>query len=177
MNFLNRFFPPPDKPAMKLIAYRGGVLTFRIPSHWREEYSDSKGGTFYEDRPDSGTLQLRVTTMINPGQLQRISGPDLLQIIVGQLAKQSVEGTINGGKDGNAVLKYEQSISEQGTSLTIFYWVLANPLPDRHTRVATFSYTVLAERRNHREFQCELEMLESEIEAATFSPQIGDVAE
>jgi hypothetical protein len=35
---------------MKTIVYRGGVVTFRIPAHWQEEYSDIEGGTFYEDR-------------------------------------------------------------------------------------------------------------------------------
>ncbi|MBK8594774.1 MAG: hypothetical protein IPN83_04160 [Holophagales bacterium] len=40
---------------MKSITYRGGLVTFRIPRHWVEEYEEDGGGTFYEDRPDSGT--------------------------------------------------------------------------------------------------------------------------
>ena len=32
---------------MKSIVYRGGVVTFRIPAHLREEYSDIEGGMFY----------------------------------------------------------------------------------------------------------------------------------
>jgi hypothetical protein len=76
-------------------------------------------------------------------------------------------------KDGNAVLKYEEAGSEQGTNLAIFYWVIVNPLPPRHARSATFSYTILTKQRNTAQVQRDLEMLEAEIEAATFSPEVG----
>ena len=51
---------------LKTIVYRGGVLKFRIPSSWKEEYSDMDGGTFYEDRPYSGTLRVKVITLKVP---------------------------------------------------------------------------------------------------------------
>jgi hypothetical protein len=159
---------PPRDPAMKSIVYRGGVVTFRIPSQWREEYSDVDGGTFYEDRPSSGTLRLKIISMVAPRRLQANSAMDLLQIAIDQLTKVGLEGTTKVRKDGNAVLKYEEATSELGTSLTIFYWVVANPLPPRHARVATFSYSVLAKRRNEPQIQRDLEVLEAEIESATF---------
>lgn len=46
----------------KTINYRGGVVTMEIPAHWKEEYEPKGGGTFYEDRADSGTLRLNVLT-------------------------------------------------------------------------------------------------------------------
>jgi hypothetical protein len=48
------------KPNFKTVNYRGGVVSFEIPEHWKEEYEPKGGGTFYEDRPDSGTLRLHV---------------------------------------------------------------------------------------------------------------------
>src|ERR1035438_6693902 len=108
MAFLKRFTSSPDEPAMKTIVYRGGVVTFRIPAHWREEYSDFEGGTFYEDRPDSGTLRLKIITMSTPKELQSGSAMDLLQILVDQLKNEDMECTTKGRKDGNAVLKYEE---------------------------------------------------------------------
>ncbi|MGA2806812.1 MAG: hypothetical protein ABSE87_01690 [Terracidiphilus sp.] len=173
MGFLMKRFSSPDEPAMKTIVYRGGVVTFRIPGHWVEEYSDMEGGTFYEDRPDSGTLRLKIITMATPKELQPISALDLLQVVVSQLKNENVECTTTDRKDGNAVLKYEEAGSERGRNLTVFYWVVSNPLPPRHARAATFSYTILAEQRNRSQTQYEVAMLEAEIEAAKFSPEFG----
>jgi hypothetical protein len=33
----------------KTIVYRGGIVRFRIPAHWIEEYEHEGGGTFYEE--------------------------------------------------------------------------------------------------------------------------------
>jgi hypothetical protein len=177
MAFFKKRSSPPKEPAMKTIAYRGGIVTFRIPAHWREEYSDFEGGMFYEDRSDSGTLRLKIITMTTPKQAESPSALDMLQVIVKGLRNKGLEGTTDGRKDGNAVFKYEEPTSEQGTSLTIFHWVVANPLPPGHARVANFSYTILAEQRTKGQIQRELEMLEAEIEAATFSPEIDVVSE
>src|SRR5258707_244442 len=143
--------------AMKSIVYRGGVVTFRIPAHWREEYSDTEGGTFYEDHRDSGTLRLKIITMTTSKQPG--SSMDMLQAVVNGL-KSNVEGTTKHRKDGNAIFKYEEAAFEHGRRLTIFYWVVANPSPPRHARVITFSYTILAEQRNQRQVLHDLEMLD-----------------
>lgn len=157
--------------------YLGGVVTFRIPAHCREEYSDTEGGTFYEDRSDSGTLRLTIITVTSPRQLQSSSAMDVLQVVVNGLKKASVEGTTRGRTDGNAVFKYKQAGLERGMRLTTFYWIVANPLPPRRARIATFSYTILAKQRNNAQVQRDLETLEAEIEAAKFSPELGVVTE
>jgi len=51
---------------MKTIEYRGGVVSFRIPSKWKEEYEEKGGGTFYEPVQDSGTLRLNIITFKAP---------------------------------------------------------------------------------------------------------------
>jgi hypothetical protein len=177
MPFWKKFSSTPGKNAMKTIVSRGGVVTFRIPAHWREEYSDIEGGTFYRDHPQSGTLRLSIVTATSQKQAQSRSAFDVLQGIEDNLRNEGVDGTIKGRKDGNAVFKYEEAGSEQGMRLTIFYWIVANALPPRHVRVATFSYTIIAEQRNQSQIQHDLEMLDAEIEAASFSPQMGIVAE
>jgi hypothetical protein len=168
---------PPDEPVMKSIVYRGGVVTFRIPSHWREEYSDVEGGMFYEDRPDSGTLRLTIILATAPRQLHSDSGMDLLLVLIDQLKRAGRQCTKAVRSDGNAVLKYLEAGLEQGIPLTIFYWVVANPLPPLHARIATFSFTIPTIWRNEPRVRRDLEMLEAEIEAATFSPEVGVVSE
>jgi hypothetical protein len=169
--------PAPSDPAMKLIVYRGGVVTFRIPSHWCEEYSDIDGGTFYEDRRDSGTLRLKILTVRAPKELRSGAAKDVLEVVVRGLKAKSVEGSTKERKDGNAVLTYEEATVEQGTHLTISYWVIANPIPPYNARIATFSYTILAKQRRQRSVLRDLKMLEEEIESATFSPELGVVSD
>ena len=52
----------------------------------------------------------------------------------------------------------ELATSEWGRRLTIFYWIVVNPVPPDHARVATFSYTILAGQRNQSQVQHDLEM-------------------
>jgi hypothetical protein len=173
MTFQKNPSSSPDEDAMKTIVYRGGVVTFRIPAHWREEYSDFDGGTFYVDQPDSGTLRLKIITMSTPEQPQSGFAIEMLQVIADRLKDEGVETTTQARQDGNAVLKYEEEGFEDGAWGTIFYWVIVNPLPPRHARSATFSYAILEKQRNHPQIKQDLEMLEAEIEAATFWPTLG----
>jgi hypothetical protein len=49
---------------LKTINYRGGVVRFRIPADWTEEYEDVGGGTFYKPGKNTGTLRLRACAQI-----------------------------------------------------------------------------------------------------------------
>ncbi len=173
MPFWKKSTPSTNAPQMKTITYRGGIVTFRIPTHWREEYSEKEGGMFYEDHPDSGTLRLTIITMTTPERGQDPSALDVLWVAVNGLRKDGVEGTIKSRQDGNAVFGYEQASSEEGMRLAIFYWVVANPVPPNYARIATFSYTILAKHRNLSRVQQDLKMLDAEIDAASFSPELG----
>ncbi|MBL8085918.1 MAG: hypothetical protein JNN26_25045, partial [Candidatus Obscuribacter sp.] len=64
---------------MKTIVYRGGIVKFQIPSHWKEEYEEEGGGTFYEDSADSGTLRLNVLTFESESPLGENSSQELLK--------------------------------------------------------------------------------------------------
>jgi hypothetical protein len=152
----------------KTISYRGGVVTFRVPSNWREEYEPDGGGTFYEDNPDSGTLRLNVITAKAPMPITLESAPDIL---AGLVATSERSETL---ANNCAVVRYEQRAEEQGHPLLITYWSVAQPLPPNHARVATFSYTLRAHQRKDSQVQAELDMLDREIRAATFAPRLAD---
>ncbi len=175
MPFWKKSTPSTNAPQMKTITYRGGIVTFRIPTHWREEYSETEGGMFYEDLPDSGTLRLTIITMTTP-EGQDPSALDVLRVVVNSLRKDGIEGTTKSRQDGNAVFRYEQASSEKGVRLAIFYRVVANPVPPNHARIATFSYAILAKHRNLPRTQNDRKMLDAEIDAASFSPELGVVA-
>ena len=149
---------------LKTIRYRNGVIEFRIPSGWKEEYSDMDGGTFYDPRPDSGTLRLKVTTATRPDE-----APKSAASVLEDLVRSQVDLLPNQ----NALAKFDQSATEDGRKIKIFYWLLSNVIAPVHVRVANFSYTILTDQDGNPTVAEEIRMLDREIRAAVFSREIG----
>jgi hypothetical protein len=47
---------------MKTVNYRGGLVSFEIPSHWTEDSDLAGSARFFEDAVDSGTMRLNLLT-------------------------------------------------------------------------------------------------------------------
>jgi hypothetical protein len=150
---------------LKTIDYRGGVVRFAIPASWLEEYEPQGGGTFYRDHPDSGTLRLNVLTFEGKGL------PDKEALL--RAAGQS--GTPEWLPTGNAFVSYRTSASENGETLAVFHWHLANAVAPRHLRLALFSYTVLADQADSAAVKQEVQLLTEQVRNATFSADLGSV--
>jgi hypothetical protein len=159
--------PGAEPPTLKTINYRGGVVEFRIPSTWKEEYSDTEGGTFYEERPDSPTFRLKMITAKSPSDITRDSAVQLLNSF------KQVQGRGECQASGNALARYEESGVDRGHRIKIFYWIVCNPVPPRTVRIATFSYTVLQSQERDARIVQDLELLDREIRAAEFSAEPG----
>jgi hypothetical protein len=155
-------------PPLKTISYRGGLVTFRIPTHWKEEYEPEGGGTFYDDASDSATFRLRIVTMKAPSQLTPESAPDVLSSL-----RQAATSPIERLPSGCALIRYTQSAVDRGHRLLITYWSVAQVVLPDHARIANFSYTILEHQRDDARFQRELELLDREVRASFFSPQLG----
>lgn len=149
---------------MKIISYRGGIVTFRIPQDWIEEYDRDGGGTFYRDHPDSSTL--RLSTMTMEGK-QLADEDDLLAALS---HKPSAPELL---ESGHALVTYEQRTEERGETLRMKYWLVAQAVEPRHVRIAIFSHAVLAKDANSPAMIDEVEMLDSEIRNASYSPRLG----
>jgi hypothetical protein len=155
---------------MKTIVYRGGVLEFKIPASWKEEYSDVDGGMFYEDEPDSGTLRVKVITLEKPVESGEISLDGILESLFRHLGKSPID-IQHVGKNG--LIRYDDLSVENGTKIRIYYWVFANPILPQNARVVTFSYTVLESMVGTASVVRELDMLNTEIASTEFSSEIG----
>ncbi|HXR08640.1 MAG TPA: hypothetical protein VN765_14990 [Candidatus Acidoferrum sp.] len=153
---------------LKTILYRGGVVAFRVPAHWREEFEPDGGASFYEDAPDSPTFRLEVITAKSPSPLTPSSAPDVLAAL-----RQSAVGSIERLPSGCALIRYAQSAVDRGHQLYITYWLVAHVLPPSHARVATFSYTLLDRQSSDVRFQREIELLDREVRGSIFSPELG----
>ena len=151
--------------ALKTIVYRGGILTFRVPSNWRETYDPDGGGEFFEDGPDKPTLRLNVLTA---------RGPDMSASAAADfLAKK--HGAIERREDGTALVRYVQPAEERGTRLLLTRWEIAQALPPHHLRILAFTWTILASQEHDASIREDFELLDAEIRSAVLSPRLGEV--
>lgn len=153
----------------KTINYRGGLVTFDIPQHWKEEYQPEGGGMFYEDGPATGTLRLNVITAKSP---QPITSNSTVEALVGLKAIKPSE--VEKLSNSNAIAKSVKRTSEQGTAITLFWWYVANAVPPQHVRVATFSYTVLTSNEKLSTTVADIKFIEASIRNARFHPALGE---
>ena len=155
---------------MKTIVYRGGVVRFRIPADWEEEYDDYDGGTFYAPGEDTGTFRLKVILAAAPPG--RTLGAGDLHEFLTRLAQEH-EGPIQPLRPDVAMIRFDVSETDRDTAIKIRYWTVAQVLPPRHIRSAQFSYTLLAQQFDQPCAHQEMDMLEREILAAQFAPIVG----
>lgn len=153
---------------MKTVSYRGGVVRFRIPAHWIEEYEDDGGGTFYEDAPGSPTLRINVLTLESPTPVDANTPCELL----GPSAEKTGQEIVRLD-NGNAVIAYSEAEVEDGHALVIYFWELANVVPPRYGRVAIFSLTVLKSQQSDPEIANTIQSIDREVRASEFANDPG----
>jgi hypothetical protein len=149
------------KPELKTINYRGGIARFSIPSTWVEEYESEGGGTFYEDRPDSGTLRLNVLEFKSAK-----TAAEMASTAFEQDQRELLPS-------GFCMRRYVEPTTENGEALSIHYWEIAVPVPPHSLRLVCFSHTILAGQESDPETVDELKILDDSIRSAVFSKQPG----
>jgi hypothetical protein len=157
-----------EDPPLKTVTYRGGIVTFRIPAPWVEEYEPEGGGTFYDHAPDSATLRLEVITTKAPSPLGVDGAPEVLSSL-----RQRTDAAVEQLPNRHALVRYTQSAVDRGHALLITYWSVAQVIPPHHARIATFSYTLLETQRDSERFRREIALLDREIRSSVFSPEVG----
>jgi hypothetical protein len=155
--------------SLKEINFHGGIIKFKIPSNWKEEYGENGKGAFYEEALDTGTLRLKVLTMEAPpdakGNLSVLALSSLPDIDI-----NNIEILDNG----NALAHEVDRADEQGTKFTLYWWHLANYVPPNYVRMASYSYAILTSKESDRKTKEEIELLERQIKNAVFNPELGE---
>jgi len=158
----------PGQDGMKTIRYRGGIVTFRIPAHWTEEYEEEGGGIFYDEGNNGGTLRLNVLTFASKTPVTTRTAMSLLET-----RRQEYQGTLTDLGDGNALLRYTDVAQEEGESLTIHYWQIANVVPPNHFRLAIFSYTKSTKLADD-DMAADVVMMDEELRLCRFAEELGE---
>lgn len=158
----------------KTVVYRGGVVRFRIPAYWIEEYEHDGGGTFYEEGPDTATLRLNVLSFegTRPGDT-----PSAFEFLSNHGRSEQPDAEVVRHADGNASISYWKLHEEDADepALAIRYWQVANRVPPRYMRMAVFSYTIQRAQMNQPRFVDEVRMIDDEVRQCRFSEQLGVV--
>ena len=157
-----------EAPPMKTIAYRGGVISFRIPADWKEEYQPAGGGMFHSERSGAGTLRLNVLTFEAPAG--KLAADGYSHFAASPLA--SGERLIKTAL-GDGVKVFKKEVEEEKTQLDIYCWTVAHCAPPKKLYLANFTWVILRSQSQDPKFQKEIDVLTEEISKAFFHPDLG----
>jgi hypothetical protein len=122
--------------AMKLINYRGGIARFYLPTNWVEEYDQDGRGTFFEDKPDSGTLRVSIIELDEPR--------DDLDTVDDVVAEISATDSIERLPGGVAVAQTRQTVFVDGSEVLWHTWHIGIPVGRAHFRIIIFTHAIRA---------------------------------
>jgi hypothetical protein len=152
------------------IAYGGGLLRFKIPAHWVEEYDKDESTAFHEPGDEERTLFVHVIKMEMP------LGPESCEDqLAGSMARMA-EGKNTECKtlpNGNLLMFHTVDGHDRGRDVRFYRWVIGSALPPGHARIATFTYCQprsVAESREVKEFLCSIGR---QLEETQFAPMLG----
>lgn len=152
---------------MKLINYRGGIARFYLPSSWVEEYEPAGGGTFFENRPDSGTLRINVIGTKKPSGEDKVH--TAYDLIKGMTDANSVKHLPNGCALGHSVKQGK----EDGEDLLLYTWYVGVRITQIHFRIIIFTYTILAAQESDPNLRQEITMLDRSISEGEYPAVTG----
>jgi hypothetical protein len=142
--------------SLKSIIYRGGIAKFQLPSSWIEEYEPTGGGTFYEDKPDAGTLRINVVEFDKPPDDPTDTAHDFLSQVVNA-------NSVKNLRNGLAVSHLTERKMENEQKLLVYTWQIGVCITPAHFRLIIFTYTILAEHESNHDVKQEIAMLDRSI--------------
>jgi len=155
-----------DTIQTKLIRYRGGLVSFRIPVDWQELYGLDGGGEFQPDTPDGRALRLRVTTARAPYTVTQETAGAFA-------AKSNPDAALQHLASGDVCARSTFQTVEEGEAVVTHVWKVYNAVPPEHIRVALFTYTYFKSVESSTALIGEVALLDREILSATFAAGLG----
>ena len=155
--------------SMKLINYRGGIARFHLPSSWIEEYEPAGGATFFEDKPDSGTLRINIMDVDRPkdGHSTKTAYDLISEISRTNSAERLTSGVV--------IAHSTQTAIENQQKLLLHTWHVGVCVTPTHFRIIIFTYTILAVQESAPNVQQEIAMLNQSISEGEY-PAVRGIA-
>ena len=141
---------------MKVINYRGGLIKFRIPQKWIEEYEDAGGGTFYEDHPESGTLRVNVLTIEANQENDNIESTY-------EDIKSNSETRKYYSTHGDVIFENMERSEENGIPITISNFTCIHQTIRKDYLMAYFTWTIETRFENEHQYMIQLDSIRENI--------------
>ncbi len=139
---------------MKLIKYNGGLVSFKLPDDWKEEYYDDGDAAFYREDSDLGTLRLGIKAI--------------------ELKEEYTEKVELSSESGMYVedgfpLKEEVKLTNEGEDdILVYSWEVIIPVDSKGRQIILFSYTIPACKESDMEINLELAFVRNTILKASY---------
>lgn len=133
---------------MKLITYRD-IVSFKLPSDWKEEYYDDGNEVFYREDGNSGTLRLSVESIeIEKGYAESVELSSESDIYV---------------QDGFQLEEEVKLTNEGGDENLVYSWKIIVPVDSKEKKIIWFSYIILASQEGELSINLELNFIRNTI--------------
>lgn len=138
---------------MKLITY-GDIVSFKLPSDWKEEYYDDGNAVFYREDGNSGTLRLSVQSIESEkgyAESVELSSESDIYVQDGFQLEEEVKLTNEGGDDN-----------------LVYSWKIIIPVDSKEKKIIWFSYIILASQEGELSINLELNFIRNTILKARY---------
>jgi hypothetical protein len=144
---------------MKTVNYRGGLVSFEIPSQWSED-TDTAGSTrFFEDGDDTGTMRLNLLTF------ERKESQTLEET-----AREVFHGQPYELLPGQLPMRHALTVQDEGgESLHVHRWDVLVAVSPQQWRLVCFGYTGLASSAAEARMQEELRAVDHAVRTARYA--------
>lgn len=138
---------------MKLITY-GDIVSFKLPSDWKEEYYDDGNAVFYREDGNLGTLRLSVQSIESEkGYAESVELSSESDIYV---------------QDGFQLEEEVKLTNEGGDENLVYSWKIIVPVDSKEKKIIWFSYIILASQEGEPSINLELNFIRNTILKARY---------
>jgi hypothetical protein len=149
----------------KTIECGGGLVSFRLPQDWMEEYEESGGGTFFAPEDDSVVLRLDVFSMRSPRELR---AGDCGSVFAGMDSFAS--GVVSPvGKDQAICVVPPQRVEGDDAAIDFHVWSVARVVAPRLVRLAGFTASAAVGLEDQAQIDDTIAMLLDQVKACVVS--------
>jgi hypothetical protein len=142
------------------VAIYGGKLSFLIPHEWVET-EDGDDYLYHPPDADSGWLRVSLITVRVEDEAPTKRLENFFE------DRQCVN---KEARTGNLVHTFDKDSEEDGVSIHLYYWLVANAVPPDLIREAVFSYTILRSCIDQEETQQMVALVADLVSQADFQP-------
>jgi hypothetical protein len=126
-----------ESPPLREVVSPDGVLSFRIPAHWRQADEPDDTLAFFDGAAETGVLRVRLFTFTSP---QRV-GPGVAREQLAAMDPAPGQ-RLETLPTGASLRTHREEAEASGERTVMHLWILAREDPPHRLRLAVFSLSL-----------------------------------